>query len=116
MEAIRLTQSRSYWILQRTPDTFPSYLNDIAQSMMEYVADITRERVRFRAGGYAASQPVQSPNGSDDAFYIKIDKHYGSSDHVTYMQHGIPAVMFITWPDMWVPLLRRYARQNDPTQ
>src|SRR6202040_457067 len=31
MEALRLAQSRSYWILQRTPDTFPSYINDIAQ-------------------------------------------------------------------------------------
>ena len=49
MEAIRVAESRSYWILQRTPDTFPSYINDIAQSMMEYVADISRERVRFRA-------------------------------------------------------------------
>ena len=96
MEGIRLSQSRSFWILQRTPDTFPSYLNDIAQSMMEYIAEISRERVRYRALGYGPSQPVVAPNGSDDAFYIKIDKHYGSSDHVTYMQHGIPAVMFVT--------------------
>jgi hypothetical protein len=44
---------------------------------------------------------VESVHGSRDAFYIKIDKHYGSSDHVTYMQHGIPAVMFITWPDIY---------------
>ncbi len=100
MESIRVTNSRSYWVLQRTPDSFPSYLNDIAQSMMEYVADISRERVRFRANGYLPSQQVESPRGSKDAFYIKIDKHYGSSDHATYMQHGIPAVMFITWPDM----------------
>jgi hypothetical protein len=35
MEGLRLTQSRSYWVLHRTPDTFPSYINDIAQSMME---------------------------------------------------------------------------------
>ena len=52
------TESRSYWILQRTPDTFPSYLNDIAQSMMEYVADVSRERVRYRANGYAPAQPI----------------------------------------------------------
>jgi hypothetical protein len=116
MEALRLTQSRSYWILQRTPDTFPSFLNDIAQSMMEYVADISRERVRFRGTGYGASQPVESPNGSDDAFYIKIDKHYGSSDHVTYMQHGIPAVMFITWPDMWYHSSQDTPDKQDPTQ
>lgn len=118
MEGIRLTQSRSFWLLQRTPDTFPSYLNDIGQSMMEYVAEISRERVRYRRGlnGYGASQPVESPNGSTDAFYIKIDKHYGSSDHVTYMQHGIPAVMFITWPDMWYHSSQDTPDKQDPTQ
>ena len=116
MEGIRLTQSRSYWILQRTPDTFPSYINDIAQSMMEYIAEVSRERVRYRREGYGASQPVESPNGSKDAFYIKIDKHYGASDHVTYMQHGIPAVMFITWPDMWYHSSQDTPDKQDPTQ
>ncbi len=116
MEGIRLSTSRSFWILQRTPDTFPSYINDIAQSMMEYIADISRERVRYRAQGYGASQPVESPNGSKDAFYIKIDKHYGSSDHVTYMQHGIPAVMFITWPDMWYHSSQDTPDKQDSTQ
>ncbi|MEO5798479.1 MAG: M28 family peptidase [Gemmatimonadales bacterium] len=116
MEAIRVADSRSYWVLQRTPDTFPSYLNDIGQSMMEYIADISRERVRFRRSGYAPSQPVESPRGSKDAFYIKIDKHYGSSDHVTYMQHGIPALMFITWPDMWYHSSEDTPDKQDPTQ
>ena len=117
MEGLRLAQSRSYWILQRTPDTFPSYINDIAQSMMEYIAEVSRERIRYRRGfGYGASQPVESPNGSKDAFYIKIDKHYGSSDHVTYMQHGIPAVMFITWPDMWYHSSQDTPDKQDPTQ
>src|SRR4029077_12891974 len=116
MEALRLTQSRSYWILQRTPDTFPSYINDIAQSMMEYVAEVSRERVRYRREGYGASQPVEPPNGSKDAFYIKVDKHYGSSDHVTYMQHGIPAVMFITWPDMWYHSSQDTPDKQDSTQ
>jgi peptidase M28-like protein len=118
MEGIRIADSRSFWILQRTPDTFPSYLNDIPQSMMEYVAEISRERVRFRRGlnGYAPTQPVESPRGSKDAFYIKIDQHYGSSDHVTYMQHGIPAVMFITWPDMWYHSSEDTPDKQDPTQ
>ena len=118
MEGIRIAQSRSYWVLQRTPDTFPSYINDIAQSMMEYIADISRERVRFRRSitGYAPSQPVEAIHGSKDAFYIKIDKHYGASDHVTYMQHGIPAVMFITWPDMWYHSSEDTPDKQDPTQ
>jgi hypothetical protein len=116
MEAIRLTLSRSYWIMQRTPDTFPSYINDIGQSMMEYVSELTRERVRYRANGYQPVFNITAPNGSDDAFYIKIDQHYGSSDHVTYMQYGIPAVMFITWPDMWYHSSQDTPDKQDPTQ
>jgi ribosomal protein L15 len=116
MEGIRLTTSRSYWIMQRTPDTFPSYINDIGQSMMEYVSELTRERVRYRANGYVPSVSITSPYGSSDAFYIKIDKHYGASDHVTYMQHGIPAVMFITWPDMWYHSSGDTPDKQDPTQ
>src|SRR5215510_12028934 len=116
MEALRLTLSRSYWILQRTPDTFPSYINDIGQSMMEYVSELTRERVRYRANGYQPVFNITSPNGSSDAFYIKIDQHYGSSDHVTYMQYGIPAVMFITWPDMWYHSSQDTPDKQDPTQ
>jgi hypothetical protein len=91
-------------------------VNDIGQSMMEFVSEITRERVRYRANGYAPSLPVQAPNGSDDAFYIKIDKHYGASDHVTYMQHGIPAVMFITWPDNWYHSSQDTPDKQDSTQ
>jgi len=116
MEALRLTMSRSYWIMQRTPDTFPSYINDVGQSMMEYIAELTRERVRYRANGYQPVFNITSPNGSNDAFYIKIDQHYGASDHVTYMQYGIPAVMFITWPDMWYHSSQDTPDKQDPTQ
>ena len=116
MEAIRISDSRSYWILQRTPDTFPSYINDIPQSMMEYVSDISRERVRFRRSGYRPSQPVESLRGSKDAFYVKIDKHYGASDHVAYMSRGIPAVMLITWPDMWYHSSEDTPDKQDSTQ
>jgi aminopeptidase YwaD len=116
MEALRLTMSRSYWIMQRTPDTFPSYINDIGQSMMEYVSELTRERVRYRGNGYAPSVSITAPNGSNDAFYIKIDQHYGASDHVTYMQYGIPAVMFITWPDMWYHSSQDTPDKQDSTQ
>ena len=116
MEGIRLTMSRSYWVMQRTPDTFPSYINDIGQSFMEYVSELTRERVRYRANGYQPVFNITAPNGSNDAFYIKIDQHYGSSDHVTYMQYGIPAVMFITWPDMWYHSSQDTPDKQDSTQ
>jgi len=116
MEGIRLSTSRSYWVLHRTPDTFPSFLNDVAQSLLEFVAELNRERVRFRANGYAPSWPLYAPNGSMDPFYVKVDKHYGASDHVTYLQRGIPSVMFITWPDMWYHSSQDTPDKQDPTQ
>ena len=77
---------------------------------------LARARALPRATAMRPTQPVESPRGSKDAFYIKIDKHYGSSDHVTYMQHGIPAVMFITWPDMWYHSSEDTPDKQDPTQ
>jgi len=116
MEGLRLTASGATWLLMRTPDTFPSFLNDVAQNFLEFVAEITRERVRYRANGYAPALDVLAPNGSRDAFYIKVDKYYGASDHATYMQHGIPAVIFNTWPDLWYHSSQDTPDKLDPTQ
>jgi hypothetical protein len=116
MEALRLGESRSFWVMHRTPDTFPTFLNDIGQSFLEWAGAVTRERVRYRTLGYDASLPITSPNGSRDPLYYVVDKHYGASDHVTYMQHGIPALMFITWPDMWYHSSQDTPDKQDPTQ
>jgi Zn-dependent M28 family amino/carboxypeptidase len=116
MEGLRLSTSGSAWVLHRTPDTFPTFLNDLSQSFIEFVANNNRERVRYRSNGYAFTLPIVSPNGSRDPFYYVIDKHYGSSDHVTYMQHGIPAVLFITWPDYWYHSSQDTPDKLDPTQ
>lgn len=116
MEGLGLVKSGSRWVMHRTPDTFPSFLNDIGQSVMEFVAALNEERVRFRANGYRFTLPVTAPNGSQDPFYISIEKHYGASDHVTYMQHGIPAVIFVTWPDMWYHSSQDTPDKLDSTQ
>lgn len=72
--------------------------------------------MRYRANGYAPTLNVLSINGSRDPFYIKIDKYYGSSDHATYMQHGIPAVIFNTWPDPWYHSSQDTPDKLDATQ
>jgi Zn-dependent M28 family amino/carboxypeptidase len=116
MEGLRLSTSGAQWLLMRTPDSFPTFLNDICQNFLEFVAEITRERVRYRANGYAPALDVLSPNGSRDPFNIKVDKYYGSSDHATYMQHGIPAIIFNTWPDPWYHSSQDTPDKLDATQ
>lgn len=116
MEGLRLTTAGATWLLMRSPDSFPSFLNDICQNFLEFVAEVTRERVRYRANGYQPALDVLSPNGSRDPFYIKVDKYYGASDHATYMQHGIPAVIFNTWPDPWYHSSQDTPDKLDATQ
>ncbi len=116
MEGLSLAANGSYWVLHRTPDTFPTFLNDVGQNLMEVLSELNRERVRFRSGGYAPTLPIVSPNGTRDPFYIKIDKHYGASDHVVYLNNGIPSLMFITWPDRFYHSSKDVPQVLDPTQ
>jgi hypothetical protein len=116
MEGLGLAANQSIWVMHRTPDSFPTYLNDVGQNMMETIAELNRERVRFRSNGYGFTLPVLSPNGSQDPFYIKVDKFYGASDHVVYMGQGIPSLMFITWPDPYYHSSKDIPQKLDPTQ
>jgi aminopeptidase YwaD len=116
MEGLGLAAHGSFWTMHRTPDSFPSFLNDLSANVMEVIASLNRERVRYRSVGYGFGLPVVSPGGSQDPFYILVDKHYGASDHVVYMSNGIPSVMFITWPDMYYHSSHDTPDKLDPTQ
>jgi Peptidase family M28 len=116
MEGLRLSSYGSFWTMHRTPDSFPSFLNDLGANLMEVVANLNRERVRYRAGGYGFTLPVVAPTGSRDPFYVLVDKHYGASDHVVYMSNGIPSLMFITWPDPFYHSSEDTPDKLDPTQ
>jgi hypothetical protein len=116
MEGIALRGGNATWVLHRTPDTFPSFLNDLCASFLEFVADLNRERVRYRHHGYAFTLPIVSPNGTRDQFNVKVEKHYGASDHVVYLGQGIPAVIFVTWPDPSYHSSEDTPDKLDPTQ
>ncbi len=116
MEGLALARHGSIWTMHRTPDSFPSFLNDLSANVMEVIANVNRERVRYRSGGYAFTLPVVAPTGSRDPFYTIVEKHYGASDHVVYMREGIPSVMFITWPDPFYHSSEDTPDKLDPTQ
>jgi len=116
MEGIGLRASGAMWLMMRTPDSFPTFLNDVGASVLEFIANLNRERVRYRHHGYQFTLPVIAPNGSQDPFYAMVEKYYGASDHATYMQHGIPALMFNTWPDPWYHSSHDTPDKMDTTQ
>jgi hypothetical protein len=116
MEAIGLAKSGSYWTMVRTPDHLPSFINDVSEHFMRLIAEVNRERIHYRGTGYGPAVPVWAPRGSRDPFYISIDRHYGASDHVVFLGERIPAVMFITWPDLWYHTSEDTPDKLDSTQ
>lgn len=115
MEGLGLRLTGGTWVMHRTPDTFPTFLNDIGESVVRWVAETNRERVRYRSLGYQFTLPIVAPTGSLDPFWITVDKHYGASDHVVYLNNGIPSLMFITWPDMYYHSSADTVDKLDPT-
>jgi hypothetical protein len=116
MEGLHLSRSGSFFTMNRTPDSFPSFLNDIGASLIEFVAATNKERVQYRHHGYQFTLPIVAPNGSQDPFVASVDKHYGASDHVVYMSQGVPAVIFATWPDTWYHSSQDTPDKMDSTQ
>jgi aminopeptidase YwaD len=116
MDGILLSLSGSSWVMHRTPDSLPSFLNDLCANVLKYVADLNTERLRFRSSAYGFTLPVVAPTGSHEPFWTLEDTYYGASDHVVFINQGIPGVMFITWPDHFYHSSQDTPERLDPTQ
>jgi aminopeptidase YwaD len=116
MDGLLLRLSGSAWVMHRTPDSLPSFLNDLCANVMKYVADLNTERLRFRSSAYGFTLPVVAPTGSHDPFWVTEENYYGASDHVVFINNRIPGVMFITWPDHFYHSSQDTPERLDPTQ
>ncbi len=69
----------------RTPDSRPSFLNDVVEHFIQVVA----------------AKDVFAPTGSRARFRYAIDDYLGGSDHVWMNDAGVgvPAMLFMHWPD-----------------
>ncbi len=74
--------------LDRTPDSLPSYLNDLVFGFMQ-------ESVR--------QFDVPSPFGSSSTFRYATGAFSGGSDHAEFTDStiGVPCVMLLQWPDLF---------------
>jgi aminopeptidase YwaD len=99
-----------------TPYSIPSYLNDVMTNFIEYVGETNRDNIINRPVKFV--KPILSPAGSKDPFYYNIEKFYGSSDHMVFVDGGIgiPGIMLIAWPDMWYHTDGDRPDKSDSTQ
>jgi hypothetical protein len=74
--------------LDRTPDSCPSYLNDLIYSLIEQTVEEFDYPTRF---------------GSGSTFRCRSQAFSGGSDHAEFTEPttGVPCVMLIQWPDLY---------------
>jgi len=107
-----LIKNLSYFNLEQTPWSLPTYLNDVIRSLVEWVGATQQNE------GREAALPIWSPTGSRDPFYYLVTAFSGGSDHIVFVDGGVrvPAVMFIVWPDMWYHSSGDTPDKSDSTQ
>ena len=109
-----LIKNRSFFNLEKSPYSLPSYLGDVLESIVRWVGETQKESEEF--SGFEI--PIESPTGTRDPFYYAVTRFTGGSDHIVFVDGGVrvPAVMFICWPDMWYHTSGDTPDKSDPTQ
>lgn len=107
-----LVKNLSWFRIYRTPRSLPSYLNDAAVSLVEWMGESQKaaQESGWRSGA------ILAPTGSRDPFYYQVEPYEGGSDHIVFIREGIPAVFFNVWPDQWYHTDRDSVDKSDPTQ
>jgi hypothetical protein len=105
-EALR--KNNSLFTMSECPGHLPSYLDGLAQSVLNYVwrtNDIVYlpDAPRSPYRGQNFPSPMWEKNGSRDAFRFFIHRATGGSDHVCFVNPvvAVPGIEFFTWPDQW---------------
>ena len=106
--------------ITRTPDSRPSYLNDVIESIALMVM---RGNSAYLAAGQSGSRlpyskPILSRFGTRDRYGVELIPFFTSSDHMVFNDSiiGVPAVTFTNWPDEFIHSSDDDLWQIDPTQ
>jgi len=109
-----LVKNQSYFRLNQTPWSLPTWLNDVMAAYVEWMGDSQRDaqEANWRTGG------VLAPTGSRDPFYFLVERYSGGSDHDVFVDGSvrIPAVLMIVWPDQWYHTSLDTPDKSDATQ
>jgi len=105
---------RSVFRVTRTPDSTPSFLNDLLDVHLKFLLAHNPEPGKELGDAYA----VVSPWGSHDDWNAELIPYSGGSDHFVFMGGVIrvPATMFGSWPDDFYHSSEDTPDKCDPTQ
>ncbi|MFC1499843.1 M28 family peptidase [Candidatus Zixiibacteriota bacterium] len=97
-EDLELTDS---WLrMKMTPDSHPSYLNDLIFNLLE-CTDQT---------------DIRTQTGNNSPFNYRLVPFISSSDHIVFLRAGIPAMQFNHWTDNFYHSSGDRVEVSDPTE
>jgi len=104
----------------RTPYSIPSYLNDVIESIADYVILTNTGFMGAEEAGTRQpfSKPILSFVGSRERFNAMVIPHSGGSDHEVFCEGaiGVPGVALINNPDPYIHSTDDDLQNIDPTQ
>ena len=100
MPATDLEKTDSYLRMKMTPDSVPSFLNDLVANLLQFV-DQTE---------------IRTPTGNNAPFNYRIVPFISNSDHMVFLAAGIPAMQFNHWPDNFYHSSADVVEMTDPTE
>ena len=95
-----LEETDSYLRMKMTPDSRPSYLNDL-------IADLLR---------FTDQTEIRTQTGNNAPFNYRLVPFISSSDHIVFLEPGIPAMQFNHWPDNFYHSSGDTPERTDPTE
>jgi aminopeptidase YwaD len=95
-----LKKTDTYLRMKMTPDSVPSFLNDLIANLLLFV-DQTE---------------IRTQTGNNGPFNYRIVPFIAASDHAVFLAAGIPAMQFNHWPDNFYHSSSDTIVQNDPTE
>ena len=78
-----LEETDTYLRMKMTPDSRPSYLNDLVASLLQFVDQTD----------------IRTQTGNNAPFNYRLVPYIGNSDHAVFLDAGIPAMHFNHWAD-----------------
>jgi len=95
-----LEMTDSYLRMKMTPDSVPSYLNDLIANLLQFV-DQTE---------------IRTQTGNNAPFNYRLVPFIAASDHAVLLGAGIPAMQFNHWPDNFYHSSADTIEMTDPTE
>jgi len=113
--------SRAVFHLYRSPDSNPSFIDDIVQSFVEKVGQENTISIRdFDVTAVSPSEgfldPIFAPTGSRQQFQYNVERFWGPSDHEDAQALGVRAVLLNDFPDVFLSTQDDSPAAVDPTQ